>query len=121
MMSRGMSSPSWVRRNPVSIGCAASVLISMISPRFACAATLTMAFAILDQAFLETGRERHHDLGAVGPERAVAQLGDREHGLRVGEADAGREARASGARAEIRAHHVRQRVLLGEDVDRLDV
>src|SRR6266705_2743329 len=59
MMSRGISSPSWVRRNPVSIGCAASVLISMISPRFACAATLTMAFAILDQAFLETGRERH--------------------------------------------------------------
>src|SRR5713101_6842659 len=120
MMSRGISSPSWVRRNPVSIGCAASVLISMISPRFACAGTLTMARAILDQAFLETGRERDDDLGAVGPERAVGELGDREHGLGVGEAHAGRQARAPRARAEMGAHHVRQRVLLGEDVDRLD-
>src|ERR1700693_1490620 len=104
MMSRGISSPSWVRRNPVSIGCAASVLISMISPRFACAGTLTMARGILDQAFLEAGRERHHDLGAAGPERAVGELRDREHSLRVGEADSGRQRRAPGARAEMGAH-----------------
>src|SRR6267378_7736228 len=110
MMSRGISSPSWVRRKPVSIGWAASVLISMISPRFACAGTLTMARAILDQAFFEAGRERHHDFGAVGPERAVGELGDREHGLRVGEAHAGRQARAPRARVEIDAHHLRKRV-----------
>src|SRR6266699_6605312 len=120
MMSRGISSPSWVRRKPVSIACAASVLISMISPRFACAGTLTMARAILDQAFFETGRERHHHLRAVGPERAVGELGDCDHGLRVGKAHARRYTRTSRARSEMDAHHVRQRVLLGEDVDRLD-
>src|SRR5260370_39475486 len=98
MMSRGINSPNCVRRKPVSIACAASVLISMISPRFACAGTLTIARAILDQAFLEAGRERHHDLGAVGPERAVGELGDRDHGLRVGEAHARRYTPTSRAR-----------------------
>src|SRR5216117_575679 len=100
MMSRGISSPNCVRRKPVSIACAASVLISMISPRFARGGALTMARAILDQAFLETGRERHHDLGAVGPERAVGELGDRDHGLRIGKAHARRYARTSRARSE---------------------
>src|SRR6267154_148062 len=114
MMSRGISSPVCVRRKPVSIECAASVLISMISPRFARAGTVTTARAILDQAFLETGGERDHDLGAVGPERAVGELGDREHALCVGEAYARRQARAPRARAEMDAHHVGQRVLLGE-------
>ena len=56
MMSRGISSPVWVRRNPVSISCAASVLISMISPRFACAGTLTIARAI--RSNLPRGRPR---------------------------------------------------------------
>src|SRR5438034_11030714 len=98
MMSRGISSPVCVRRNPVSMGCWASVLTSTISPRFARAGTLTMARAILDQAFLEAGRERDHDLGAVGPERAVAHLGDRGHAPRVGEAHARGERRAPGPR-----------------------
>src|SRR5205823_1785896 len=117
MMSRGISSPVCVRRNPVSMGCWASVLTSTISPRFARAGTVTTARAILDQAFLEAGRERDHDLGAVGPERAVAHLGDRGHALRVGEAHARRERRAPGARAQADAYHLGPRVLLGEGVN----
>src|SRR5213076_808490 len=120
MMSRGISSPVCVRRNPVSMGCWASVLTSTISPRFARAGTVTTARAILDQPFPEAGRERDHDLGAVGPERAVAHLGDRGHALRVGEAHARGYARASRARSEMDAHHLRQRVLLSEHVDRHD-
>src|SRR5439155_16530184 len=111
MMSRGISSPVCVRRNPVSMGCWASVLTSTISPRFARAGTLTMARAILDQAFLEAGRERDDDLGAVGPERAVAHLGDRGHALRVGEAHARRARRAPRAWAQTDASIIGERQL----------
>ena len=46
MQSRGMSSPRSVRRKPLSITCPASVRISITSPRFALAGTLTTTRAI---------------------------------------------------------------------------
>ncbi len=70
---------------------------------------------------LHAGCERHDHLDAVAPERAVAELGDRGHRLGVGEADARRYAGAPRARAELHAEHVRQRVLLVEHMDGLDV
>src|SRR5262249_15183896 len=73
------------------------------------------------QAVLQARRERHHDVRGAGPERAVGELRYRRHGLRVGEAHAGGEARAPGTRSEESAHHVRLGVLLGDDVYRLHV
>src|SRR5258706_3835650 len=59
MISRGISSPSCVRRNPVSIACWASVLISMISPRFACAGRVTTAQAKRGE-IIEIKRSEEH-------------------------------------------------------------
>src|SRR6185436_15689312 len=98
MMSRGIGAPSWVRRYPVSIGCETSVLISMTSPRRARAGTLIRALAMARSLqLLETRREGHDDVRALGPEGAVAHLADRDDGLRVGQAHAGRHARSPGA------------------------
>src|SRR5262249_62367188 len=96
MISRGIRAPSWLRRYPVSIGCEISVLISMTSPRRARGGTLTNAFATL--GVLQARRQGHDDVGAIGPERAVGQLADRDDRLRVGEADSRRDARAPDAR-----------------------
>src|SRR5262245_22398494 len=126
MMLRGTGSPSCVRRKPVSIACPTIALIAMISPRLAVAGTLTIAaLATLNAPpslqLLEAGGEGNHDGGAVRPERAVGELGDSRHRLRIRKADPGRDLRAPGARSKIDAHHVRQRVLLVEDVDGLHV
>src|SRR6185295_15215595 len=104
MMSRGTSSPSCVRRKPVSMSCPASVRISITSPRFAVAGTLTMTRAISFvssyKPILEASRERDHDAHAVGPEGAVAQLRDRGHDAGIGDARAGGDRGAAGARPE---------------------
>jgi len=73
--------------------CDISVLISMISPRFARFGTLISA-----------GQPR-----------------DGDDLLTVGQADAGRNLGAAGVRAEVEIADIRLRVLLVEDVDALDV
>src|SRR5262245_65836610 len=101
MMSRGIATPSWLRRYPVSIGCEISVLISMTSPRRAFAGTLTSAFATL--RILQACGQGHDDVRAIGPERAVRELADRDHGLRVGQPDARLNGGAARARPEVKA------------------
>src|SRR5262249_34303426 len=127
-----------------------SVLISMISPRLARAGTLISAamfppwgprngpqtpmrsglpggaVAPLDDrvaflSVLQAGGEGDDHGGAGGPERAVAQMGDGDHGLGVGQADAGGDGRASRAGTEVKARHVGPWVLLVEHVDGLHV
>src|SRR3989442_14545007 len=66
---------------------------------------------------LQTRREGPHDAGAGGPERAIAQLADRDHGLRVSEPNPSRHARPPGARSEVETRHVGLRVLLREEVN----
>ena len=65
--------------------------------------------------------ERDDHVGAVRPERAVADLGDGDDLLRIGKPDAGAISGLAGARPELDAEDMRLRVLLVEDVDRLDV
>src|SRR6185369_2077143 len=127
MMSRGTSSPVCVRRKPVSMSCPASVRISITSPRFAEAGTLTMTRAAISRvAFsykpvLEAGRKGNNDFHAVRPERTVAHLRDRGDRSGVGDARARGDGGAPGARAEPGADDVRLRVFLGEHVDHLHV
>ena len=53
----------------------------------------------------------------VGPEGAIAQLGDRDNVLVVGEPNARRDRGAAGARPELEVDDVRLRIFLVEDVD----
>src|SRR5437868_7427541 len=91
MRSRGIVPPFLSSRYPVSIGCAISVLISTISPRFARCGIFIRTRAIL-VSLLGAGRQGHDDIGTVGPEAAVREPGDRHQPLRVGKANAGRDA-----------------------------
>src|SRR5271169_327870 len=65
---------------------------------------------------LQAGRDGDDHLDGVGPQRAVAHFGNGDDILGIGEADAGREGGAAGARAEMHADDVGLRVLLVEDV-----
>src|SRR6516162_5402444 len=64
---------------------------------------------------------RTRDIGAVGPEAAIAEPGDRHDLLRVGEANPRRNYRLAGSRPEMERSDVGLRVLLVEDVDGGDV
>src|SRR6516225_8479750 len=120
MMSRGIAAPVGPRRLPVSIGWAIKVLISMTSPRLARAGRLIRTRAI-GLSTLGAGRQGHDDIGAVGPEAAIAEPGDRHDLLRVGEANPRRNYRLAGSRPEMERSDVGLRVLLVEDVDGGDV
>ena len=48
---------------------------------------------------LDAGGDRYDHIGLAGPERTVAHLGDADDTLRIGELDAGRDARLAGAQA----------------------
>src|SRR5689334_18385032 len=120
MMSRGIAAPLLPRRYPVSIGCWINVLISMMSARFACGGKLINTLAI-GSSLLGAGGQGHDDIGAVRPEAAIGEAGDRDDLLRVGKPDARRDGSLAGARAEVEGGDVRLRVLLVEDVDALDV
>src|SRR5207245_10375183 len=113
MMSRGIAVPVGPTRYPVSIGWAIKVLVSITSPRLARAGRLINTRAIALSSF-GAGRQRHDDIGAIGPEAAVAQAGDRHHLLRVGKADAGRYRRLAGSRAQMKRGNIGLRVLLIE-------
>src|SRR5690349_23392585 len=121
MMSRGISWPVCVWRKPVSIGCPASVRISITSPFFALAGTLTTTRAIRKvssrvfsyEPVLEAGRQRHHHRDLVGPAGAVRHLRDGDDAPRIGDACARGERGAARARAELRVHDVGLRILLG--------
>src|SRR5215213_2146809 len=119
MMSRGTAFPDSSWRYPVSITCCIKVLISMMSPRWALGGTLINARAMISA--LHAGGEGDDHFHAAGPQRAVAQLGDSDDFLGVGEADAGCGGGAAGTRAEMEYGHMRLRVLLVEDMHRLDV
>src|SRR5688572_3645886 len=119
MMSRGITSPTCVRRKPVSIGWPARVRISITSPRLASAGTLTTTRAMrrvraLDQSFFQAGRERDDDAHAVGPERPVRHLRDRGDVAAVADACARGNARLAGPRSNVRGEDVRLRIALGE-------
>ena len=121
MMSRGIICPLVPWRKPVSIECEISVLISITSPRLA-------VLRHVDEGARRHGCRSSRQAASVTTTSCVSdqnvpsrQLGDRHDLLRVGEADARRDARLAGARPEPDADHVRLRVLLVEDVDRLDV
>src|SRR5829696_2374733 len=90
-----------------------------MSPRLALGGTLISARAMA--LALNTGCERHDDLHAVRPERAIAHLRNDHDFLSVGEADAGGDSGAPGARPEMKHGHLRLRVLFIENVDGLDV
>src|SRR6185436_16813680 len=117
MMSRGISSPSCVRRNPVSIAWPARVRISITSPFFPSGGTLTTTRAMrsacpLDQSFFQACRERDDHFHALLPERAIRHLRDRDDVAGVGDARARGDARFARTRAEVRAEHVRLRIAL---------
>src|SRR6267143_1718203 len=120
MMSRGIAVPVGPTRYPVSIGWAIKVLISITSPRLARAGRLINTRAIARSSF-GASRQGHDDIGAVGPEAAVAEPGDRHHLLRVGETDARRHDRLAGSRPEMKCGDIGLRVFLIEDVDTGDV
>src|SRR5467141_1307470 len=120
MMSRGIAVPVGPTRYPVSIGWAIKVLISISSPRLARAGRLISTRAIARSSF-GAGRQGHDDIGAIRPEAAVAEPGDRHHPLRIGEADARRYRRLAGSRAQMKRGDIGLRVLLIEDVDAGDV
>src|SRR5437868_5289901 len=122
MMSRGMALPTLSRRNPVSMTWLIRVLISITSPFLALAgATMRVCGTGLSSGVVETGGLGDDDVGAARPERAVAHAGDSRYALRAGEPDARLYSRRTGARPEMEAHHVGNRVPLGEDKDGLDV
>src|SRR5690606_9183192 len=94
--------------------------ISMTSPRRAFAGTLMRAAAAkLD--LLHACGKRDDDVHPRRPERAVAQLGDRLHGLRIGKAYPGRYLGPPGARTQPERRNLGQWVLLVEDMDRPDM
>src|SRR5262249_9183845 len=92
----------------------------MTSPRVACAGRLIKTRAIGLSSF-GTTRQRHDDIGAVGPEAAVAEPGDRYYPLRVGKADARRYGGLAGSRPKVKRGDIGLRVFRIEDVDAGDV
>src|SRR5215467_5397451 len=92
----------------------------MISPCFARCGKLINTRAIVSSLFGASG-QGHDYIGAVRPEAAVSEPGDRDDPLRVGEANAGRDGSLAGARAEVKCRDIRLRVLLVEDVNALDM
>src|SRR6516225_6554405 len=92
----------------------------MISPRLAFAERLIKTRAIGLSPF-GAGRQGRDDIGAVGPEAAIAEPGDRHDLLRVGKANARRHRRLAGAWSEMKSRNIGLRVLLVEDVNALDV
>src|SRR6059058_489276 len=117
MMSRGMALPMLSRRNPVSMTWLIRVLISITSPLRALAgATMRVCGTGLSSGVVETGGLGDDDIGAARPERAVAHAGDSRYALRAGEPDARLNPRHTGPRPQMEAHHVGNRVPLGEDI-----
>src|SRR5271165_1856811 len=92
----------------------------MISPRLAREGRWIKTRAIGLSPF-GAGRQGHDDIGAVGPEAAVAEAGDRHDLLRIGEPNARRYHCFAGAQTQIERRDIGLRVLLVEDVDAGDV
>src|SRR6185436_7677039 len=122
MMSRGMALPTLSRRKPVSMTWLIKVLISTTSPFLALAGTtIRVAGTRPSSGVVQARGLGDDDVGTAGPQRPVAHPGHGSDALRAREADAGLHARGSRARTQVEAHHVRDRIPLGEDVDGLDV
>src|SRR5262245_39216333 len=119
MISRGIAPPTLSRRKPVSIGCVIMVLISTTS-RFLALGGRTMRVAGMpfSSGIVDAGGLRNDHAGRTRPQRAVAHLGNDGDALRPRQADARHDFGASGARTEVKAHNVGDRVPLREHVDR---
>src|SRR5690606_27046211 len=109
----GTSRPSVPVRNPVSIGCWTSSLISTISPLAACSGTLTIATI----SGLPAGRRGDDHIRLRRPEAAIAHPGDGMDILGAVQPDPGLRPGDTGMRGEVEPYRIGQRVDLVEDRD----
>src|SRR5512135_1213925 len=116
MMSRGIGWPVSSRRWPLSIGCEISSFTSNASPRFTRFGTLTST-RTMASSVVDAGSERDQQIDAVTPATAVRQLRHGDDRLRGGKANTCGKPRRSGARTELHAQHMRQRIAFREDID----
>src|SRR5215472_9666402 len=122
MMSRGMGLPKLSWRKPVSMTWLIKVLISITSPLLALAGTtIRVAGMVASSSAVEASRLGYDDIGPTRPERTVAHLGDDGDPLRGSEPNRGPHARRPRSRAEVEAHNIGNGVLLGENVNHLDM
>src|ERR1700675_4523953 len=98
---------SW--RYPVSMACWMTMRTSITSPRFASLGIWIRA-AMPGSALVQAGGQRHPDFGGVGPEGAVGHLRRGSDALAARQAHARADFGSAGARAQVEARHMRDRV-----------
>src|SRR6185437_2177986 len=122
MILRGMILPASSLRNPVSIGCGISVLITITSPFLASPGTRRRGLSAIMvscscAASAAAAADRHLHQLLPGIELADTGLGDDEDILGGIEADAGDDLGTARHRRETDPRHTRPRIAVGDDQD----
>src|SRR6188474_505243 len=110
-LSRSMRSIGWITRQRTR----------MTSPALMLAGTRSRTLPTSDMALTSAAADGHLHLALEREERAVALLDDRPHVGRLAQPDVGAHVGLSRGRRESHARDDRDAVLVGHDVDVLDV
>src|SRR2546423_5863655 len=111
----------WASRSIRSMGCNTSVRTRTTSPALMLEGIRTRTLPMSDMALASAPADGHLDLALALQERAVALLHDGPHVGRLAQTDVGAHVRLAGLGRQGHAGDDGNTVLVGDDVDVLDV